>query len=101
MTFSQEDQFDMLISVNVYIYMSMNLPTQEQHSLYKWLRQLKHSLQQEQFFKSHLQDCVIIHLLTILAQTASLQLSLISNNRNRPVINDNKVNNFIGEEFIL
>jgi hypothetical protein len=49
-------------------------PTQEQHSLYRSPRQLKHSLQHEQFFRSHLQDCVSMHLLTTLAHTASLQL---------------------------
>lgn len=48
------------------------LPTHEQHSLYKLLRQLKHSLQHEQLAKSHLHDCVIMHLDTIDAQTASL-----------------------------
>lgn len=34
---------------------------------------MKHSLQQEQFFKSHLQLCVSMHFDTTLAQTNSLQ----------------------------
>jgi len=53
-------------------------PTQEQHSLYSSPRQEKQSLQQEQFLRSHLQDCVSIHLLTTLAHTASLQLFAVS-----------------------
>lgn len=51
------------------------LPTHEQHSLYKFDKQLKQSLQQVQFFKSQLHDLVSKHLLTILPQTASLHPS--------------------------
>jgi len=53
------------------------MSTQEQHSLYKYPKQILQALQQLQFFKSHLHDWVSIHLLTIEAQTASLQLSAV------------------------
>lgn len=61
----------------------LNLRTQEQHSENRWLKQEKHSLQQEQLSKVQSHFLRSIHFETMLAQTASLHASqyfILTNN---------------------